>query len=246
MLASIYLGTGHHDIANAISFLGIPGGHSWHNKYFEKRDKINQDIIELCECIIEESLVNEIKAVMKDKLGDKYTSTQTEIYIDNFMNDSIDIPADVLNIGIIVSYDMGWQKRSTGRIYDSISGHGFMIGTMTGKVVAVGVKCKKCTRCTIANKNNTTVRTHNCPVNHIGSSGSMEASMALELITNMSEKSNAKVYIKGVVSDDDSTMRSLLQHKSNHGKGNLPENVQEPIFFADPSHRIKVMCKPFF
>ena len=49
-----------------------------------------------------------------------------------------------------------------------------------------------------------------------------------------------------MVSDDDSTMRSLLQHKSNHEKGKLPDNVQEPIFFADPSHRIKVMCKPFF
>ena len=62
----------------------------------------------------------EIKAVMKDKLDDKYSSTQTEIYIDNFMNDSIDIPADVMKIGLIVSYDMGWQKRSTGRINDSI------------------------------------------------------------------------------------------------------------------------------
>jgi len=48
------------------------------------------------------------------------------------------------------------------------------------------------------------------------------------------------------VSDDDSTMRSLLQHESKNNKGKLPPNIPEPVFLADPSHRIKVMFKPFF
>ena len=87
-------------------------------------------------------------------------------YIQNFMDDSIELQAEILNIGIIVSYDMGWQKRSTRRIYDSISRHGYMIGTSTGKIVAVGLKSKKYSKCTLANKNSTTVKTHNCPVKH--------------------------------------------------------------------------------
>lgn len=58
------------------------------------------------------------------------------------MNDSINVPVEILPIIIIISYDMGWQKRSTGRIYDYISGHGFMICYNTAKVVAVGTKLK--------------------------------------------------------------------------------------------------------
>ena len=119
---------------------------------------MNSETIDVCKGIIEESLKMEIKATIKEKLGDKYTPEETEAYIQKFMYDSIELPADVLNIGIIVSYDMGWKKCSTGRIYDSISGHGFMIGTSTGKVVDAGVKSKKCTKCNIANKNNTTVK----------------------------------------------------------------------------------------
>ena len=48
------------------------------------------------------------------------------------------------------------------------------------------------------------------------------------------------------MSDDDSTMRALLQHRSNHDKGLLPSHIPQPVFLADPSHRIKVMSKPFF
>ena len=41
-------------------------------------------------------------------------------------------------------------------------------------------------------------------------------------------------------------MRSLLKHKAVHPKGKLPYDVPQPVFLADPSHRIKVMAKPFF
>ena len=55
-----------------------------------------------------------------------------------------------------------------------------------------------------------------------------------------------KITYKKLVSDDESTMRSLLQHPSNHEKGQLPEKIPQPLFLADPYHRIKLMSKPFF
>ena len=52
------------------------------------------------------------------------------------------------------------------------------------------------------------------------------------------------VYVEEIVTDDDSTMRSHCKNKKNGG--NLPDEIPQPIFLADPSHRIKVMCKPIF
>ena len=246
ILASFYLGTGADDIGNALSFMGVPGGHSWKNHFFRHSEEVNSKIIGLGEEIVREGLEGEITSVIKEKLGDKYSTADVDKYISNFFNDEPDIPVDILTIGLTVSYDMGWQKRSAGRIYDSLSGHGFMIGCNTGKVVAVAVRAKKCNKCTIANRKEVESKAHYCPVNHDGSSGSMEAIVALYLTTDVHTNSKGKVYIEALVSDDDFTMRMLLKHKDNHPKGKLSCMIPQPTFLADPSHRIKVMAKPFF
>ena len=49
--------------------------------------------------------------------------------------------------GITVSYDMGWQRRSSGNNYASLSGHGFLIGAHTRRVLACVVFSKKCSVC---------------------------------------------------------------------------------------------------
>ena len=54
-----------------------------------------------------------------------------------------DLPENVKRIGIAVSYDMGWNKRSTGKVYDSLSGHGFIIRCLTKKVIGFGFRKKK-------------------------------------------------------------------------------------------------------
>ena len=38
-----------------------------------------------------------------------------------FNKDTTNIPEAIIKIGLVVSYDMGWQKRSAGNIYDSLS-----------------------------------------------------------------------------------------------------------------------------
>ena len=48
---------------------------------------------------------------------------------------NIDLPISSLAI----SYDMGWQERPGGRVYDSISGHGFLVGCCSQKVVYFGI-----------------------------------------------------------------------------------------------------------
>ena len=85
-----------------------------------------------------------------------------------------------------------------------------------------------------------------CPVNCHGSSGAMESEVALNLTHSVFRESDGRVFVKHIVSDDDSSMRAHLQHQSSCKKGKLDEDVPEPNFFADPSHRIKVMSAPIF
>ena len=80
--------------------------------------------------------------MIKERLDTKYSTVDFDKYVTNYENDDLHIPDNILTVGIIVSYDMVWQKRSTGRIYDSLSGHGFIIGCSTGKVVALAVREK--------------------------------------------------------------------------------------------------------
>ena len=146
---------------------------------------------------------------------------------------------------IVASYDMGWNKRSMGRVYNPLSGHEFLIGCRSGNVISFGVRSKKCVKCSRYKRLGTSPNVHRCTINHEGSSGSMEAKLALELTTNMFNDKKGKVFLNEIVSDDDSTMRALLQHKSNHTKGILPPHISQPRFLADPSHRIKVMSTLF-
>ena len=86
-----------------------------------------------------------------------------------------------------------------------------------------------------------------CPVNSHGSSGAMESEVTfLKLTHSVFRESDGRVFVKHIVSDDDSSMRDHLQNHSSCKKVNLDEEVQEPNFFADPSHRINVMSAPIF
>ena len=181
-MTAFYLGTGPQDVGNALSFLGVPGGLTWNNFFYENMDDVNKLIMDECQAIINEGLWNEIRATIKSKLGSKYPMEEMEQLITNFKTNTGFIPEEIKQLGIIVSYDMGWQKRSTGRIYDSLSGHGYMIGCLSGKVVSFGVRSKKCVKCTRATNKNMVVKPHFCTINHHGSSGSMEAALALGLV----------------------------------------------------------------
>ena len=100
--------------------------------------------MEECQEIIDEVLGEEIRATIKLKLGSKYSPKEVEDYIFNFESNSGFILGEIKIIRIIVRYDIVWQKRCTGCIYDPLSGNGYMIGCLIGKVVSYGVRKKTC------------------------------------------------------------------------------------------------------
>ena len=91
---------------------------------------------------------------------------------------------------------------------------------------------------------NLPVPQHKCNSSHDGSSGSMESTLYRQILEETTEKTNTRVSVGTLVTDDDSTLRShcrLLEHGDK-----LCEGVPEPTFLADSSHRVKVILKPIF
>ena len=84
-------------------------------------------------------------------------------------------------VPIIVSFDMGWQRRG----FCSISGHAFMIGGRSGKVLCFLVCAKECGKCNDAQRQGRAAKKHPCPHNYEGSSKGMEADAALLLTVEM-------------------------------------------------------------
>ena len=68
---------------------------------------------------------------------------------------------------------MGWQQKGSMRLYNSLSGIGWLVGVLSKSICDVQVMCKACGICEAARNKFTPVGKHDCHVNHTGSSKSM-------------------------------------------------------------------------
>ena len=75
-----------------------------------------------------------------------------------------DKPGDTATpvVPLVTSSDTGWQKRGTGKNYNSLSGVGHIFGTQTKKVLAYSAKQKQCRICDVAKRIGQPVRMHDC------------------------------------------------------------------------------------
>ena len=159
---------------------------------------------------------------------------------------------------------MGWNKRSSGNKYDSISGHGFVLGGNSKKIINYRCMSKCCRICALSEKEKDVP--HKCPKNHKGSSKLMET----EAINRMVKDAyyNKWYTYSVIVSDDDSTMKSNLkdsykekvdaglmsmeqwpktkQNRPKQDNGRLPLDIPEPRFLADFNHRVKTIGKAVY
>ena len=215
MMAAFYCGIGDKKIAKALSFLGIPGGKLWEQVFTRHSLKMCDIIYSVVNGGIRQNLEDEIKITICEILvKNKYTNEQIDTATTAFFaKDKQNIPALIRKVPLIVSYDMGWQKRSTGKLYNSLSGHGFIFGCKTGNIIGFRVKSKACSICSQANSLNLPLKDHQCEINWDGASRAMEAGMALELCINIHDNSGYPIYIEKIYLDNNSTMRAHLQQQ---------------------------------
>ena len=138
MLTVFHLGTGGKDIGKALTMMGVPGGRHFERSFHRHASHVSSVVRSCNKRIIEESSIVEIKL----SICDLYDKEELDMnYINQCLNQQKfeDLPVNLPLIDISVSYDMGWQKRAGGRIYDSLSGHGFLVDCRSKKVVRMGV-----------------------------------------------------------------------------------------------------------
>ncbi|XP_074611940.1 uncharacterized protein LOC141866350 [Acropora palmata] len=141
---------------------------------------------------------------------------------------------------INASFDAGWQKRGSGRAYNSLSGHSTLIGSRTGGVLSYAVRSKSCRVCDHAKRTNQTGRKHQCSQNWTGSAKSMEPSMGVELtrgltgeldLHNKGKGQSIKYSVGNIIMDGDTTTISHIH-----------QNVSDQIsVWSDIGHAKKAL-----
>ena len=118
-----------------------------------------------------------------------------------------------------VSYDMGWSKR--GRPHNSLTGHGAVMGSLTGKALDYMTKNKLCRTCLSAKKDGCSPNPHNCRLNHKMSSKSMEPESAVELFRRAPVQGSVAAKYVVFIGDDDCLTMSCIKEEVAYAKRTL-------------------------
>ena len=116
--------------------------------------------------------------------------------------------------GIAASYDGGWQRRGSGRTYNSLSGHSSLVGCRTGRIIDYEVKIKSCKACENAAKNARNQNHRIVEENWSASAKSMEADMAASMLKQQEENNSENVV--RLVMDNHSTTSAKLRAEVKH------------------------------
>ena len=242
IIATQLIGCSHTDLEKIAVMLGL------NSMSFKSYKKIENYVGEKSLEVIS----NEVK---EKALADEIEQTEESYTTEKYGN----LPA------LAVTLDMGWNKRSSGRRYDSPSGVLHAIGAKTGKIIYSAVYKNKCNICDkiegvldAMEKGKTSneeklqmeqevdsLKRHNCQKNFHGSSKSMESDAIVSLVSKA--PSILRAYVRFIVMDDDTTTPQNLQEDLGpRSSGRLEKCLTGISFLADPSHRRRTYSKHCF
>ena len=137
MLSAYHLGIEAADLTKLFTMLGF-GNMVYFKRIFSRHEAfINDGILSATSEIIKDSMVSEIRATVHKLYGEKL-DVET---INNWCKQAKMLSKQkqiIEKLPLAASFDMGCQKCAVGKVFDSLSGHGYMVGCETGKVVDMG------------------------------------------------------------------------------------------------------------
>ena len=129
MLSAYHLGTGACDLSKLFSMLGFGNMLHFERSFYRHEHDINERIIHVTRRTIASALLEEIRMTAEETFSDLIEDRSLQRWFNFLKNKEYDKAKQIItHLRITTSYDMGWQRRSTGRVYDSLSGHGYMVG----------------------------------------------------------------------------------------------------------------------
>ncbi|XP_062576921.1 uncharacterized protein LOC134267321 isoform X2 [Saccostrea cucullata] len=192
-LGMLHSGSGHTQVTNFMSSIEIEGMH--HRTMKARECEVEPHIQSVAQQSCSEALLEEIQGNVSARSVNESNDGQQARSSGEF------------------KYDMGWQKRGSGRAYNSKSGVGTLIGNKSGKICGFGVRSKDCRKCSFHTNMGKTPPEHKCCKNWEGSSKAMESNVAVELV-NKIEKENVEVSV--LVMDDDCTTMARINEEIPH------------------------------
>eukprot|EP00978_Attheya_sp_CCMP212_P021465 scaffold62688_cov40-Attheya_sp.AAC.2 len=200
--------------------------------------------------------------VIEDKLGpvlQKIASDSKEKGIElereatkrNATKNNIKLTVIDGKVGISVASDTHWPRRGGGgKKYVSPSGLTYMLGSLTGMIIASHVCSQDCRVCHYFEKKkkdgktepDETVRAHRCPRNFVKSKSpkTMETASTVIMVKGIFDCVH-EAFIEFLCIDDDTAMMSHLRRKSDGG--NLTDYMPPyfPIRVSDLNPRIRTI-----
>ena len=159
--------------------------------------------------VISSTAVDKAESAMKEEADRIIYLCVDEYPEDTFVNDN-----GVIGENVAVSIDGTWQKRG----HNSKTGVVFAISIITGEVLDYEAKTLFCYECALHKHDDHSSlkykhwqENHNCDINHVGSSSSMETNGAVELSLRSIESRNLKYTT--FVGDDDSSCFGHVKEK---------------------------------
>ena len=136
ILLPFITGVGPSELETILSMQGLPNSKYYERTILRWQPTIAAKIIEISEREMKYAMAEEIKASI---IADK-----GEEYYESWLKKSVQ---DREKVGLVVSYDMGWQKRASGNSYSSKSGHAFVVGMQTRRIIDSVIFSTNCKRC---------------------------------------------------------------------------------------------------
>lgn len=208
--AMVHSGIGGRQVNSFLSALNIP---PVSNTLLSKREK---EMGSAMECVAQASVMENLSEEVKLSKIDENTD------------------------GLTVSVDGAWQKRGSGRSFDSLSGHCSMIGAKTGKVVGYNVRSKFCKTCDNSAKKGKTPNKHDCRMNWSGSAKAMEQDMVVEMMKTCKEKG---AVVETIIADDDTTTIARIKQnvnpsiKKKSDKNHVKKNIGNALYSLRNKHK---------
>ncbi|XP_076082975.1 uncharacterized protein LOC143054015 [Mytilus galloprovincialis] len=143
--------------------------------------------------------------------------------------------------GINASTDTCWQKKGSGRAYNSLSGVASLIGEKTGKIVHHTLRIAGCRICRNAQKKGGPPLPHNCKKNWSGTAKGMEPDMVVQLVKDVHEQD---ININELAGDDDSVgfdrVKKLLPNSKmvkTSDRNHIIINVTKKLYALKPKQK---------
>jgi len=162
-LSSVANGNGGRHAQRFLSLMSLPNATTMGKFTFPKIERVLSDPIRnIMERLLVDNLVTEVKLSYRDALPVWFEAWRLAVV----SSDPYDLEKPFISVGM----DMGWQKRASGRRYDSSSGHAFLVGMRTRNPIAMCLKSAFCCVCCFhikpRNLELEDVPEHECMVNH--------------------------------------------------------------------------------